>query len=356
MRAVLDCVLGVAVLLLATVSYVATSQLSAAEPVSLSGPTMGTTYHVKFVRAAATESLANLQKDIDAALDEINRQMSTYRDDSEVSRFNHARAGAWFPVSPATAAVAAAALDVSRKTDGALDVTVGHLVRLWHFGPPVDPAGNSAAQLKPPTDEAIRKAQSLVGYKRMEVRLDPPALKKHVDGLEIDLSSVAGGYVVDRVAELLLEKGIGDFMVEVGCEIRTGGRRADGKPWRIAIERPLRNRRELLTAIPLTDAALSTSGDYRNYFEFDGHRYSHIIDPATGWPIEHKLASVSVMADTCMEADAWDTALLVLGPDRGFDCAEKNGIAALFLSPAAGTDQDDVRATSAWKTRVDVGD
>jgi FAD:protein FMN transferase len=324
-----------------------------AKVVSLSGPTMGTTYHVKFVSPEPPESSAELQKRMESALEEINRQMSTYRRDSEISRFNRAVSDEWFGVSPATATVAATALELSRKTDGALDVTVGPLVRLWHFGPPMESNRETLAQLEPPGKGAIQQARARVGYDHLEVRLNPPALKKRIDRLEIDLSSVAGGYAVDRVAALLIAQGIDDFMVEIGGELRTGGRRADGKLWRIAIERPVRNRRDLLATVPLSDAALATSGDYRNYFEYEGRRYSHIIDPTTGWPIEQALASVSVVAGTCMTADAWDTALLVLGPERGFDCAEKHDVAALFVSRdgSGDADQDEVRATSAWVAR-----
>lgn len=312
---------------------------------------MGTSFHIKVVADRNALDVDALRRDLRQVFAEITGQMSTYDENSEVSRFNRAPAGEWFAVSAPTARVAALALEMSRTTNGALDVTVAPLVRLWHFGAPTERDGRAPQQLKPPSPEAIERARKLVGYEKLKVRIDPAALQKSVEGLTIDLSTIAGGYVVDRVAEMLDRRGIENYMVEVGGEVRTRGQRADGQSWRIAIERPARNQREILRAVTLRDAALTTSGDYRNYFEFDGRRYSHIIDPKTGWPIEHELGSVSVLADECMTADAWDTALLILGPERGFELAEQHDIAALFVPPA-GSDAA-VRATSSWRERVE---
>jgi thiamine biosynthesis lipoprotein len=191
-----------------------------------------------------------------------------------------------------------------------------------------------------------------VGYRKLSARLEPPALRKDVGALEVDLSSIAPGYTVDRMAGILVRHGIKDFMVEIGGEVRAAGRRHDGYPWRVAIERPLADRREMKLAVPLIDAAISTAGDYRKFFEHNGRRYSHIIDPLTARPVEHSLASVTVAADTCLAADGWDTPLLVLGPELGFECAEKNGIAALFMS--RGTRGDVMRATTAWEGRFGI--
>jgi thiamine biosynthesis lipoprotein len=176
-------------------------------------------------------------------------------------------------------------------------------------------------------------------------------LRKHISGLEVDLSSIAPGYAVDQMAAMLGQHGIDSFLVELGGEIRVAGRRDDGKPWRVAIERPLVGRREMQMALTLEDAAISTAGDYRKHFEHEGRLYSHIIDPSTGRPVEHALASVTVAAETCLEADAWDTALLVMGPERGFNYAENNDIAALFI--VRGVTNYDVRTTSAWKRRFE---
>jgi FAD:protein FMN transferase len=328
--------------------WLATFAFSAqAEPLMFGGPTMGTAYHVRLVapESAAVE-LKLLQRDVQSLLAEVDRQMSTYREDSELSRFNRAAAGQWFAVSQSTADVVAAAQEISRKTDGALDATVGPLVHLWHFGP--KEAANVDATFGPPSESLLEMARKHVGYEKLEVRTNPPTLRKQTSGLQVDLSSIAPGHAVDRMAALLVARGIESFMVEIGGEIRAAGRRGDGQPWRVAIERPLVDRRELQIALPLTDAAISTAGDYRKFFEFEGRRYSHIIDPATGRPVEHALGSVTVVADTCIEADGWDTALLVMGPERGFEFAEQNGIAALFIQRG---EPGDVRVTRAWRER-----
>jgi thiamine biosynthesis lipoprotein len=318
------------------------------EPIELRGATQGTTYHIKYIATASSPAPRLLQTDVEKILADVDRQMSTYRPDSELSQFNRAPAGEWFPVSQAVIDVVIAAREISEKTGGALDVTVGPVVRLWHFGPPPT-IDTKAEKLEPPTDAEIAVSQSRVGYKLLDVRTEPPALRKHVAGLEVDLSSIAAGYTIDRLSDLLRKHGIENFMIEIGGEVRAMGARADGGPWKIAIERPLVGRRELQTVVALTDAAAATAGGSRKFFDYQGRRYSHIIDPGTGRPVDHSLGSVTVLADTCMAADGWDTPLLVLGPDRGFDCAEKNGVAAMFLS--AGQ-RDFVRTTSAWKRRI----
>jgi FAD:protein FMN transferase len=316
------------------------------ETFTVGGPTMGTTYRVRFVPGKWVVDSPQLKKRIEALLEEIDWQMSTYRENSELSHFNRAAAGSWFRVSSATTEVVAAAQEISRKTDGALDVTVGPFLRLWQFGPKSDSA---RAKYELPSEASIQAARELTGYEKLEVRHEPPALRKLSEGLEVDLSSIAPGYAVDSIGELLRQHGIDRFIVELGGEIRAAGRRGDGKAWRVAIERPLVERREMQMALSLENAAISTAGDYRKYFEHGGRRYSHVIDPSSGRPVEHALASVTVAADTCLEADAWDTALLVMGPERGFDYAEKNGIAALFI--VRGETSDIVRVTPAWRAK-----
>jgi thiamine biosynthesis lipoprotein len=312
---------------------------------------MGTTYHVRFV-APESEPFdpQHLQRDVESLLAEIDRQMSKYRDDSELSRFNRAPAGELFAVSSATAEVVAAAQEISRKTNGALDVTVGPLVRLWHFGP--EQKSTSRPRFEPPSESALQSARQLIGHERLEVRSDPPALRKLTEGLEADLSSIAPGYAVDQIATLLTEQGIRSFIVEIGGEIRAAGGRDDGKPWRVAIERPMLKRREMYATLALEDAAISTAGDYRKFFEHDGKHYSHVIDPDTGRPVEHELASVTVWADTCLDADGWDTALLVMGPEQGIDYAEQHDIAALFL--VRGRTSSSAQMTPAWKKRLET--
>lgn len=325
--------------------WLLTASAASAETLVLRGATMGTTYHIKLVRGAAELDVQSLHASVEQVLAEIDRQMSTYRPDSELSLFNRASAGAWYPVSAATVEVAAAAREISEKTNGALDVTVGPLVRLWHFGPKRD----KQRPFVPPDDHGIADALKCVGYRKLDVRNDPPALRKSVDGLEVDLSSIASGFAIDRLAALLSERGIKNFMVEIGGEVRAAGRREDGKPWRVGIERPSDKENQLHTSLALENAAIATAGDYRKFFEYGGRRFSHIIDPASGRPVAQSLASVTVVAKTCIEADGWDTPLFVLGPQKGFECAEKNGIAALFID-RDGKDANE-RATTAWRRR-----
>jgi thiamine biosynthesis lipoprotein len=295
--------------------------------------------------------LDELHKEVEETLADIDRQMSTYRDDSELSRFNRSQAGDWFAVSRATAEVVAAAQAISEKTGGAIDVTVGPLVQLWHFGPPTATEGGSERELVPPSDAALADAREVVGYKKLQVRLDPPALRKDVDGLHVDLSSIAPGYAIDKLLELLASRRISNAMVELGGEVRAMGVREDGRPWRVGVEQPADGGRMMQVAVPLINAAIATAGDYRKFFEYGGKRYSHIIDPATGKPVTHTLASVTVVADTCIAADGWDTPLLVLGPDEGLKAAEKNGVAAMFI--LRGKHGPQVQKTSAWRTRFD---
>lgn len=291
---------------------------------SYSGLAMGTSFSVKVSRLPRQVKREELKNSVDRAILAVDRAMSTYRRDSELSRFNQAQTSEWIPVSEDLARVVMEALAVSRWSAGAYDVTVGPLVNLWGFGP--DPRIR-----KTPAPEQVAAAMKRVGYPKLEVRRDPPALAKRQPDLYVDLSSIAKGFAVDKVAETLETQGIHDYMVEIGGELRLSGRSSRGGPWRIAIEKPVPQVRELEKVLPLTDIAMATSGDYRNYFEAEGKRFSHTIDPRTGRPIAHRLASVTVLSHTTMHADALATALMVLGPQEGFAKAEQDGIRALFI-------------------------
>ena len=248
---------------------------------------------------------------IQAELDQVNQLMSTYLPDSDVSRFNASSDTDWIKVTADTAKVIERALEISKKTGGAFDITVGPLVDLWHFGPDKDGAKNL------PSQQAIGNAQKLVGYEQLTVRLDPPALKKAIGGIRIDLSAIAKGYAVDRVATHLDSLQIENYFVTVGGEVRTRGTKSDGSLWEIGIERPDPNKFGTWDSmVPQSTGALASSGDYRNFFVVDGVTYSHTIDPETGKPVTHNLASASVLADDCMTADAYATAALVLGKDK----------------------------------------
>ncbi|MFG0335460.1 MAG: FAD:protein FMN transferase [Maioricimonas sp. JB049] len=294
------------------------------ELVSLSGETMGTTWHVKLTLPVEQPDSDALRAGIDETLERVNDQMSTWREDSELSRFNRHESDSWFEVSAETATVVAAALELAERTGGAFYPTVGPLVRLWHFGP--DPGERDV-----PDDEVVAAAREQVGYEQIEVRLDPPALRKSQPNAELDLSAIAKGFGVDEVAVWVKQAGASGAMVEIGGEVRTFGTKPDGTDWKIGIEQPTVGRRAVGRVVPLKGKALATSGDYRNFFVADGERFSHAIDPRSGRPVTHELASVSVVADDCMRADGWATALMVLGPEAGVALAEEQGLAASFL-------------------------
>lgn len=332
------------------------AQSALAKPLEIRGTTMGTSYQVKVPALPAGVDSLRLDADIKAVLNEIDTTMSTYWPESEVSRFNRAPAGEWFGVSPAVVDLVEKTLEISRATDGALDITVGPLVRLWHFGPQAEANGDDVASIEPPSDESIAAARASVGYQKLEVRREPPALRKQVDKLEIDLSCVGEGYAVDRIVAVLEKNGIEDYLVGVAGAVRAAGQRPDGKLWRAGVQKPLPDKNELQTTVTLNGTALATAGDYKRFFEFQGRRYSHIIDPATGRPIDHKLVSVSVLADSCLTADAWDTGLLVLGTERAKKCAEKHDVAALLLSRGKQPEQEfDAQETTAWRKRLTIG-
>jgi thiamine biosynthesis lipoprotein len=284
---------------------------------------MGTWYSVRLGARPAGLDPPRLQADIEARLDRVNAWMSTYRPDSEISRFNRYEGTDWFPVSAETEHVVQAALEVSRLTDGAFDVTVAPLVDLWSFGP-------ETREPRVPSEEEIARRRARVGYRQFEVRRAPPALRKTRPDLMIDLSAIAKGFGVDQVAELLEEAGIRHWLVEIGGDVRARGVKSDQTAWRIGVEKPLSGRREVQLVLEIGRRAVATSGDYRNFFEVDGKRYGHTIDPRTGRPVEHGLGSVTVVEDTCMSADALATALMVLGPAKGYDLAVARGWSAMF--------------------------
>ncbi|MCD6527166.1 MAG: FAD:protein FMN transferase [Desulfuromonas sp.] len=294
-------------------------------PILISGNTMGTSYHLKIV--PTPDSLIDRQQlnaQITARLDDIDHKMSTYKTDSDLSRFNRQSAGNWVNISSETYFVIQAGQKISQLSDGAFDITVGKLVNLWGFGPTI----NATLVPDPAT---IQQLQSNIGYQKLELQEQPPALLKHSEQVYIDLSAIAKGYAVDAVTLVLEQNNIDNYMVEIGGEIRTHGHKNVNQPWIIGVESPVTTERAVQKVLHLGTAAMATSGDYRNYFEHEGKRFSHTIDPRNGYPIGHKLASVTVIADSCMEADALATALMVLGPERGMQFAEDNTIAAFMI-------------------------
>lgn len=325
--------IALAILLLATIVVPqifnppnGTDQNQTSTPLSLSGRTMGTSYHITVVPSGSGSLKRDeLQQHIDTRLQEINRRMSTYIADSELSRINKAEADEWIDVSAESAAVINTAQQISEKTGGAFDITVGNLVNLWGFGPDIN-------LYAVPDEDRIKAALALCGYQNLEVDLNPPRVRKFNDTLYLDLSGIAKGYGVDQIAELLVNLGYPDHLVEIGGEIRTGGNKGPENPWNIGIERPRHKGRSVQKIIHTsTTTAMATSGDYRNYFEHEGRRYSHTIDPTTGHPISHKLAAVSVLHESCMLADAYATAFMVMGPQQAMDFAKQHEIAIYML-------------------------
>jgi FAD:protein FMN transferase len=290
----------------------------------LSGDTMGTQYNVRITPAPAAAERARLGILITDRLEQINAAMSTYRDDSALSRFNAALHTDWVPVPAEVVMLVEMARSIGVQSDGVYDVTVGPLVNLWGFG-------RDGRRDTPPADAEIAAVLPAIGMDRLAARQDPPALRKTAPGLQVDLSSIAKGWAVDEIAGLLRDAGHAAFLVEIGGEIRAGANKPDGSPWRIAVETPVTDRREVRRVVPLTDMAMATSGDYRNFFEAGGQRHSHTLDPRTGQTVRHALASVTVFAPSCAEADAWATALLALGDRDAPAVAEAAGVEALFI-------------------------
>jgi len=294
------------------------------QELELSGPTMGTTYTIKVAAPPASLDSARLRETIDDVLAQIDRSMSGYRSDSEVARFNASNATQWYEVSRDLAAVVQAALDVSEKSGGAFDITVAPLVAAWGFGPAGEPKVL-------PNAEQLAQIAASVGYRNLHVQLDPPALRKDVAELSIDLNGIAPGFAVDRLGARLEALHVENFMIDIGGEIRARGHNANGDPWHIAIERPVDTQRAPYAGVWLDGASVSTSGEYRDYYERDGHRYSHTIDPRTRQPLDRPPGSVVVIAASTTLADGWATALNVLGPQEGLALAAQEHLPVLFI-------------------------
>ncbi|MEO7916395.1 MAG: FAD:protein FMN transferase [Dokdonella sp.] len=305
----------------------------------LRGSTMGTTWSVtlasKPYAAIGEPRQLEIRAGIQRQLDRIVDQMSTWKPDSDLSRYNAADAGTWIPLESEFLAVLGQALDLARDSDGAYDPTVGPLVNLWGFGP-------DGSRNEPPPAEQIQVARLRVGWQR--VMLDRTGSRVlQPGGVFLDLSSIAKGYAADRVSDYLLEQGYADSLVEIGGDLRVRGHRADGGGWRVALERPFSGAEEFalqsnppapsdaMAVLELTGHGLATSGDYRHRFEKAGREYSHHIDPRSGYPVEPAIAAVSVVATTCAEADPLGTTLIVMGLEAGMRWATDRRVAAVFL-------------------------
>jgi len=292
--------------------------------ISLSGPAQGTVYNVKVAAPPAGVDAHAVRVAIDAVLDSVDRSMSGYRPDSEVSRFNASNSTEWFAVSADLATVVAASQEVSEASQGAFDITVAPLVALWGFGPEGEPA-------ELPDAAAIREVQGYTGYRLLEVRREPAGLRKKEGRVTVDLNGAAPGFTVDKLAQRFLDMGLRHFMIDIGGEVLARGRNAQGEPWHIAVEKPTDAKPEPYLILRLTDMSVTTSGEYRHYYRRNGHRYSHTIDPRTASPVEHDLVAVVVMGSTSLDIDCWATALNVLGSEEGYELATRRGIPAMFI-------------------------
>ena len=285
--------------------------------IEFSGKTMGTTYHIKAVAGLFTNT-KDLKNQIDQRLDEINESMSTFRKDSEISRFNaYQNIGEKFRISDDFYNVMTVAKTIYEETGGAWDGTVKPLVDLWGFG-------MSENNHTIPEKSRIAALLSNIGFNNIEIFAGHYLAKKNT-AITLDLASIAKGYGVDQVAALIRANGIHDFLVEIGGEVFAAGLRKDGKEWRIGINRPQKNAPldQVYKVVDLQDKGFATSGDYRNYFEVNQKRFSHIIDPRNGYPVDNGVVSVSIIANTCTFADGLATAVMVLGHEKGLDLVNR---------------------------------
>ena len=321
------------------------SVAACARPVhaTIRGLTMGTSYAVELAAPIDDAVRTRLAELIEVELAAINRAMSTYNPRSELSEFNRRQDLRWTPASRSLLEVLESASRISTSTHGAFDVTVGPLVDLWGFGP-------EYRTRRVPNDAAIEQVRESVGYQHVQTDPSAAAIRKKHSRTQVDLSAIAKGYGVDRVAMILDRQGIDDYLVEIGGELRARGTTAAGKPWRVGIERPVEGRHVVGEIVVLENRAIATSGTTENFFEQDGRHYPHIIDPKTARPVEHPPIAVSVVADTTMEADAWATALVVLGPEQGYSLAQARGLAALLVTASGRT--FDVRVTDALRAHL----
>ena len=325
---------------MALVTVLGTSACNQSVEQSFQGPIMGTQY--KLTLACETDKSAQALLDIAVAeMTAVNDSMSTYLADSELNEFNQNKGLDWKSISSDLLKVMEIAQSVSIKSDGAFDVTVSPLVNLWGFGP------SREKQLTPiiPNDEKLQAIKAMIGYNKIEINAAKQQWRKQVSNLQVDLSAVAKGYAVDKVSDALVDAGCLGHLVDIGGELKLkGSKNKKGDLWRIAIEAPSFSNTQvsnIQNVLDISDIGVASSGDYRNFYQVDGKRYSHTIDPRTTRPIEHNLAAVTVLHEQTAVADAWATALMVLG-DEGPEYAEKNKLAAYFVFRELGVAKGDI--------------
>lgn len=304
------------------------------QPARLQGQIFGTFWLVTLPGDWSSEQLETLRAGILEQLNAVDASMSTYRQDSELNQLNQLEIGEWMPVSAPLFDVLLLSQRVAEASGGSFDVTVGGLVNLWNFGP-------EARADERPSAEVLASRLSHVGHAKLELDMENRQARRQADFF-VDLSGVAKGYAVDQVARWLSAQGVDHFLLNIGGDLVVAGERALGQPWRIGVEVPDGSMQVARHILPLTDLSVATSGDYRNYFEQDGRRYSHTLDPRSGEPVDHHLASVTVIHPSNAVADAWATAIMVLGTEEGLAVAEAEGLAVLLIS----------RRGEHWETQI----
>lgn len=293
-----------------------------AEVKRLEGGIYGTFWVVSIADPVSDDQLAVLRQGIDETLDRVDWQMSTWKPESELMQLNNHPVGEWMDVSAELMEVLSLSQTVSAQSEGAFDVTVGRLVNLWSFGPEQRPDAI-------PEPNELQARLDTAGYQGLELNTASSQVRRQQDFF-IDLSGVAKGFAVDEVARYLASQGVSNFLVNIGGDLVGFGEREPGQSWRIGIELPHTGVQVAHHIISVKDMSVATSGDYRNYFEAEGQRFSHTINPRTGWPIDHRVASVTVLAPENADADAWATAMMVLGID-GLQLAESLNLRVILL-------------------------
>ena len=309
--------------------------------IRIAGHTMGTTYQVRLNQLPVSLSVEELRDHIQSKFQLLNDQMSNWQSDSEIVRFNTFPTTDWFPISQEFLTVLQTAKQLYEETEGTFDPTISPLVELWNFG-------TQKTEAIFPTDAERLAALSRLGFHEIELRGKPPAIRKQRPQIALNLSAIAKGFGVDQIADMLDEFEVNDYLIEVGGEMRLKGTKPDGSLWRVGINKPDGELHDIERTLFLSNMGMATSGDYRNYFLHEGKRYSHIIDPRTGFPTQHRLASVTVLAESCMKADAYATALMVLGEEEGLQFAEQHSLPVFMLIRSESGFQE--RSSTAFET------
>jgi thiamine biosynthesis lipoprotein len=296
------------------------------KPIRLTGQTMGTSYSVTIVDNPDGIDKQKLKELIEDSLAKVNSQMSNWDRNSEISLFNKNNSDEPIHISQSLLDVITAANDINLKSGGVFDITLTPLINLWGFG-------TSKSVTETPTESEISLALNKVGQKNLlKLNYNEKTLSKIKKGVSINLSAIAKGYGIDQLAAMLADMQINRYLIEIGGDLIVSGLNAEDKPWSIGVETPSLTKHSVQSILTIRDKAMATSGDYRNFFEKNGIRYSHIINPNTGKPIRHKTSSVTVLAKSAMLADGWATAMLAMGAEKGMVVADRYQLAVFFIS------------------------